>query len=378
MKVEALRSVVLPLFLQALKTHDKDSAFLFEFKGGKLFLLSNNRNAEQYIELKTNFVEATDGETLAVNGSSFVDLIKQFPEEEIEIVSSSKKMLIVKSKNKKSRFALPIESSHNITRFKIMEDPICTIACNGSVLSDAFAKTAFSASDDMASAPLTAVRLYISGSKMIAQSTDNYRISVYETDIDNLGQTAELLIPKNTAESLSVLLNKISDVIIYCYSKYVKFCWDNTIFISFLENGIGKPFPDVNKFIECPENAKITISRSDLLRAIKLASLFSKDSYVNLEVTDEGLNVSTYDKNRGASQEVIVADNIFGSANTAVSCKHILKIVETISSPWITISFVEISFARGLYSAIIIDEGVYKHLICPIIPNDNEDEQNES
>jgi DNA polymerase III sliding clamp (beta) subunit (PCNA family) len=244
---------------------------------------------------------------------------------------------------------------------------------SASALRDALKSTAFAASRDHTQAPLTAVHLTISGSELMTEACDALRISRLTAEIDDIGaDTIDLLLPHETAETLAVLLENIATVTLRPGQRHVRFEWGSTVFTSTLENAIGKPYPDLSRFMKGKELGRVKISKGNLARSLKLAALVAKDSYVTVAIKPEesdgtggGLVISTNEAT-GMSHDTLVVQEQNGEAEVNVAHRFFSKAVDSVNSAWVALSFREL---KADTIALVLVDGGFEHLIFPVAPN---------
>lgn len=383
MKFTLNRSNTLPLLSQALRTcnlknkGEVDSMFLFELLNGKINLTSADKNAEQIMTLSVLDIDDSGESSFTVDGTSIVEFLRQFPDEEILCsYNTDKSAFIMSSKTRHSKFAFLTGKAKDFMKMSFTDNNNI-IKVKGSALSAAFKKSAFSTSLDTSLSPLTSIRLQIKADKILTESSDNYRITTYNIINEGVENTLDLLIPKETADNLSVILDSVEEVSIIPSKRLVRFTWDNTVYTSRLENSVGKPFPQVSKFLGGDKKAFMTLSRGDLLRSLKLASLVAKDSYLNLSVQPNGLLIATDEKDKGASQDLVTAQSVEGEAESLIACKYLIKGIEMTDSPWITLEFRNVAMLEEAGCALVIVDGNFEHFIFPVAPNDLDIEDEE-
>lgn len=378
-KFTLARSTALPVLAQALKTckpksNDvEQSLFFIKEDKGILTITSFDDIAQQSITLPTIDIQGNEEQVFAVSGQAMVDFFKQFPDEEAVCEwNDSTKILTVTSTVRTIKFEFPTflvsdKDDNDTVQFVplVFNSKSKPVVCDAKSLADAFQLTSFAASTDSSMAPLTAVSISVDNGTLVAQSSDNFRISIFETDVDDDSiDTIKFLLPHEAADILSDLWADVDEITVEQGKRHIRFIWDETIFTSRIE---AANFPDLNQYIG---DTKVTmrISRKDLLNALKLAGLLAKDSYVILSASSDGLEISTEEADRGASTNVVPVQAIDGEEDTCVSYKFFLKGVEVVNSPWIDLIFTELSLINAF--AVCIVDGSYRHYVFPAIPKD--------
>ena len=385
MKFTLVRNTAQVALAQALKTCNTkavgkaDSEFLIREAAGQLSVTSLNDTAEQTLVLQAEGLKADDGEGFSVSGQSLVELLRDFPDEQVALsYDATKAIVVVSGITKKTKFVFPTGDPEDFIPFSYHPQGI-SVEVDGTAFAAALKATAFAASQDNTLAPRTAVKVSLAGDKLIAEATDNSRISVYNIQVDDIGtDTINMLLPRATAEALSGLVDGIACVTVRPGTRHVRFEWNDTIMTCSLENEVGKPFPNLGRFMGGSVVASARISRTDLLRSLKLAALVAKYSYIGVQVGEgndefikkygDGVLLTTDERTRGVSQDVVVKQSGKGAAKVLVAHSYMSKAVEMSKSPWIDLEFLELK--PGIVAVCVCD-GPYRHLVFPVTPNEN-------
>jgi DNA polymerase III sliding clamp (beta) subunit (PCNA family) len=371
MKFILSKTTAQPILIQALKTcntkakGEADSEFLIYYESGNLYIKSVNDTAEQTIKLPAHGIEAENGDSFSVSGQSIVEFLKQFPDEDLSChYVKENGALTINSVIRKTRMAFLTGDPNDFIPINFV--PVGKpFLIDSEILAKAFKFTSFATSLDFAKMPYVAVKLSVEKNILQAEATDEARISVYSTDIEDVGANSEFLLPKETAESLSSMFEHTDTVEIQPGQHHLRLVWEGTVFTSNLIS-TTKPFPNLTKYLEVNKLGSATVSRGELIRALKMASLVARDSSIQAALTKDGFLIATNERT-GASQDVIPSQTQTGHGETYMSCKLFTKAVESTLSAWIDIEFAEIS--ESIVALIIKDEN-YRHLMFPVQPKD--------
>ena len=381
MKFEFLKAIGLSVFGQLLKTcntkakGEPDSEFLFTIKGGQLYARSSNDKSEQTILLETTRLQGDDGDSFSANGSSLLEFVRLFPASDLVCkYVKDQNSVIVGSSQHSSRLILPTPAETDFVplRFNPQGEEL---EVDGVKLADALRSTAFAAATDAALAPKTAVHLVFTEAGLTAEAMDDYRISSYSIEQENAGlKKIELLIPRETAETIASLVESSGDVTLCPGVSHLKIKWEGTEYISRLESlGAGKKFPAVHTLLDQEPTSKIKVSRAEMQRVLKTAALVARDSYVEIAIEGDSLVVSRTDADKGAIRDSVVGQEIEGDALiTYVGWKHIAKGIDSAKDAWVWLLFK--LFNNGTIG-IEIQDGNYSHMVLPVVPSDLADEE---
>jgi DNA polymerase III sliding clamp (beta) subunit (PCNA family) len=369
MKFTLSKTTSQSVLAQALKTcnikakGEADSEFLIFYNQGDLFIRSVNDTAEQTIKLRAHEIDAQNGDAFSVSGQALVEFLKQFPDEDIVCTyQSDTGALMLNSTVRKTRVALPTGDPNDFIPINFV--PVGKpFSMDAEILARALRCTSFATSTDYAKMPFVAVKLQIENDKFKAESTDETRISVFQTEIENVGANGEYLLPRETADSLASMFEHVDTVEIQSGQHHLRLTWEGTVFTSSLVSS-PKPFPNLSTYLEQDKQGRVKVSRGDLLRALKMAALVAKDSSVQASITNDGLLLTTNERT-GASQDVVPSQERDGDGKTYMSCKLFTKAVESTSGAWLEVEFSDLG--QDIVAVVVRDED-YQHLMFPVQP----------
>jgi DNA polymerase III sliding clamp (beta) subunit (PCNA family) len=379
MKFTLNTALALTLFSQALKTCNvkakgqPDSEFLFEKIGDKLTITSFNETSEQKIIIPTNSISGDDCK-FSVAGQGVVEFLRQISDSEVTCQFSSKNnifYMVSTDPSRQTKFAFPCGDPDDFLPIVFKPTGVET-TLQGNVLSTSLHCTSFAASTDGNQSPQTAVRLRLKASTLIAEASDFHRISSYSVEIADCDEIEfSLLLRKDVCEILSSLLADVSDVTLVLATNHVRFLWNETVFTCILESELKKKFASVEKFFASDTEATAVLSKGELQRSLKLASLVAKDSSVGISLNNAKLIITTKEQDKGASQDNVVCQSSEGESSTFSAWKYLVKAVDICTSPWITLDFKKLPNDMG--SALVISDNEYTHLIFPVLPKQDDD-----
>jgi DNA polymerase III sliding clamp (beta) subunit (PCNA family) len=383
MKFTLNTSLALMLFSQALRTCNvkakgqPDSEFLFNKEGDKLTITSFNETSEQQIIVPTNSISGSDGK-FSVAGQGVVEFLRQISDSEVTCQFVSKNnvfYMISTDPSRQTKFAFPCGDPNDFLPIVFKATGVET-TLPGNTLAVALHSTAFAASTDASQSPQTAVRLRLKASTLVAEASDFHRISSFTTEVSDTDDTEfSILLRKDISEVLSVLLLDVAEVSVVLATNHVRFLWNDTVFTCILESEMKKKFAAVEKFFAADLEASSTISKGELQRSLKLASLVAKDSSVGIALKDGKISVTTNEQDKGASQDTVVCQTSEGESSTYSAWKYLVKAVEICTSPWINLDFRKLPNDMG--SALIISDEEYIHLIFPVLPKQDDTAEDE-
>lgn len=333
---------------------------LIEIKEEKMHLFSTNLNS--YIH--TFFPINIKGEKkIIIDPKKISEFISLLPTVDFELEIKENKLII---KSGKTRGVFPL--------IKIEDFPLPPQLKGKKqvVVKDFFTNSlplvSFAASNDETRPVLTGVNLLSNEEIIEMVATDGFRLSIMK----NKKQVnfPSLIIPADFLnEFLRFIKTDIKDKnekIMFGYAKEEKiivFQIGNTEFYSRLIEGT---FPQFEKVIPAEFHTKVTVIKDDLLRGIKLISIFARDySYIVIfDIRKDGLYLKPKIDNNQDENDVYLESEIKGEEQKiAFNYRFILDLLNHLDSKEIAIEIL-----RPDAPAVFRPSGVegFMHLIMPV------------
>ena len=184
----------------------------------------------------------------------------------------------------------------------------------------------FSVSNSENRLELTGVLFSFSNNKLELVATDSYRLAENIINIEKSEADFKIIIPAKTIQEVLRILNNNSEeennskINISFSDNQVLFSFNSTSLISRLING---NYPDYKQIIPTNEKTTAIIDKSELLRAVKAASLFSKNGIndILLQFKKGQLTVSSFSSASGESKIKIKAV-VKGEENNEITINY--------------------------------------------------------
>lgn len=234
---------------------------------------------------------------------------------------------------------------------------------------DALSQVLFAASIDETRPVLTGVLFIFSKGKVVLVATDGFRlskkqISLKETRIALPDQ--RLIMPKNALNEISRLSND-EENIKFSYKdaeRQVIFGINNAVLASRVIEG---EFPDFEKIIPKDTVYKISLDKEDFLRAVKLSSVFARDSanVVKISVNKDAIALSA-ESSQSGEQETLVDAKVEGGKpglKIAFNYRFLEELLSTVKGNDI---LVELSDAASPAVFTTPRDSHFLHLIMPV------------
>lgn len=178
------------------------------------------------------------------------------------------------------------------------------IDINPKILNNLVLHTSFSSSADVTRPVLTGTLIDYSKGSLSFVTTDGFRLSEKTHSIEGEFPDFRVVVPTKTMQDVSKIFSNVEDNISVIYNKE-----DNLVFFKSGNTLVGVRvidgvFPDYKRII--PSNKSITVSfkSSELRDAVKLTSIFSKDSSsIKIEITNSG-TIKVYSSSEDAGEHM--------------------------------------------------------------------------
>lgn len=273
-------------------------------------LLISATNLELSVSVSIGAKVLREGE-LTIPARVITDLVANLNSGSLDL-SSEKEHLKISSNNFTSTIAgmnssdfpsIPYEVGKGATSF-----PKDTII-------DSLTSILFAASSDETRPVLTGVLLIFEPEKLTFVATDGFRLSKKQINIKSLRSPTgikSLILPKNSLSELSRLSGEAEEIKLSLKEgeSQVVFGVGDSVLSSRIIDG---EFPDFEKIIPKETVCKIILDKEELLRAVKLASVFARDAanVVKIAVGKDTVNVSA-ESSQSGSQEMQVDAKVEG------------------------------------------------------------------
>lgn len=265
---------------------------LIEAKDGNIKLITTNLEIGMVYSVRGKVEE--DG-MFTVDSKVVSDYVSLLPNKRVDI-RKDEKSLAIETENYKTKI-VGQEAEEFPLIPSIEKDYFYKV--NANEFKKALSQVIFAVSNSETRMELSGVLFSFNEENLSIVSTDSYRLAEKEIKIEtNLknGENKKVIIPAKTIQELIKVLSsvrdgdaveeEVSDVKFYVSENQVMFSFGPVELISRLIEG---QYPDYKQIIPNTSKTKVVISKDELVRAIKMASLFSKTGIndVNLDFPKE-------------------------------------------------------------------------------------------
>jgi len=331
----------------------------------KIHVSSTNLEISASVQVGAKIEE--EGE-ISVPAKVISELVENLPRETISLVGDKEQLKI--SSVGFSSTILGMNSS-DFPKIPNAINKEKSISFTQDDLVKALSQVLFSTSLDETRPVLTGVLFLFSKSKLSLVATDGFRLSRKILNIDTpLGGENKVIIPKSVLGELS-RLNSEGEPILFALQekdKQVVFGMGGVVLGSRLLEG---EYPDFEKIIPKSSVVKILLDKEELLRAVKLASIFARESasIVKIKILKDSIKISAESSSAG-SQETSVDAKIEKSSpepaegfEIAFNYRFLEDFLHSVAGEEVKMEFSGVSSA-GVFTDS--NDSSYLHLIMPV------------
>lgn len=234
-------------------------------------------------------------------------------------------------------------------------------------LTEALSQVSFSASLDETRPVLTGVLFIWDKSELTLVATDGFRLSRKKMKLNGVNKESRQILPKSVLSEVSRNTGGEESEILFSLQekdKQIIFGIGETVLTSRLLEG---DYPDFEKIIPKNTPIKILVDKEELLRAVKLASIFARDAanVVKIKVLKESLKVVA-ESGQSGSQETKVDAKIEGVTpdfEISFNYRFLEDFIHSVKGEEVKMEF-STTTAAGIFTDS--SDKDYLHLIMPV------------
>lgn len=289
-----------------------------------------------------------DGEFI-VDSKIINDYIALLPEDKIEIEADyDKNELKIKCNNYKTKIKgniandfpiLPIKNTNIFYKLNLLD------------FKNALSNVISSVSNNENRIELSGVFFNFENKKLTLAGTDSYRLSEktinFKTD-DILDQKS-VIVPARTVQELIRILNNFkveeqlsddNEIKIYINESQIFFSFASTDIVSRIITG---NYPDYKQIIPEKERTSITVLKQDLVKAVKVAGIFSKTGINDIGVSVNNNLIKIFSSSSQAGENLVeIKCSVTGDENEIyVNYKYLLEGLNNINSDNIILKIID-------------------------------------
>jgi DNA polymerase-3 subunit beta len=313
-------------------------------------------NLETGIRVNVGGKVDIEGST-TVPAKNFAEFISSLPLASVELSFKDEK---IKIKSGSSQATLSTISS---TEFPLVPnlsgDPI---KIDGVLIKQIASEVAFASATDESRPVLTGVRFAKTDKKLIVVATDGFRLS--RKVISSMNTDLPIIIlPSHTIQDLARVVED-GDVNMYLMAQNNQVIFDTgkTQIISRILEG---NFPDVDKIIPKDFRTQVIVDRGELLRAVRAASIFARESnnIIKCSIINNQCSITATGGQIGESESIVEAEVTGDELQISFNYKYVVDFLNSQSCERIIMKFNE-----ATTPAVFVPEkdDSLVHLIMPV------------
>lgn len=269
---------------------------------------------ESFLSVQDDSLNLVIEETgsVVVTARIFNDIVRKLPTTKVTIETNEQFILTATSGD--AVFSLNGTDGQSYPRLPEIESDR-KINLPTVLFKELISQTIFSASNQESRPVLTGVHLMMNEGHITGVATDSHRLSRRQMPVEFTSDQANfeaITIPKKTLNELERIVQDDQSIEMIVTEQQVIFLIDNlTIYSRLLEGN----YPDTDRLLPSSHTTEIVLNADQFLHAIDRASLMShqgKNNVVQLDITDDNIDLSVQGSSLGSANESISAKSTSG------------------------------------------------------------------
>ncbi len=216
------------------------------------------------------------------------------------------------------------------------------IICDATSLKKAVTSTIFAASDSRPE--LKGIFIQVEGKKMRLAATDAYRLAEQSIDLANEAKKTSFIAPlKTTQEVARILQDSTSqDIELSWQDQQIQFSNDEVTLVS---RTVDEQYPDYNQIIPSNTTTQLTLTRTDLIKAVKATSIFAQKSLqdvtLDCQPQDNKIFISSANTTVGESTVDLNASGTGSAVKVVLNHRYLAEGLNQIGQDEVELSIVD-------------------------------------
>ena len=334
------------------------SNFLLEAKSGKLTISATDLE----IGISSTIVANTEKEgRITVPAKNFSDLFLNLGSQKITLSQNDDSLVLTGEKIKASFQTIPAEDFPKLYEEKGEE----FIVLKKEEAEMFFLRVVFAAAIDSSRPALSGVLIEEEKKQALIVATDGYRLSMQK----NVFKTKEnlekpLVVSSRTIREMLSIKEEEKNIRVFVSKKnnQVLFTQGETILVGRL---IEAEYPEYQKIIPIEFNTKTEVLKEELLKAIKIAAVFARETanIIKFSIEKNKIIVSANSPSVGEDSVEVEAKTTGETNEIAFNAKYLLDILSTLDTE-IVVFEMNGPLNPGVFK--IKEDNSFLHLIMPI------------
>lgn len=291
----------------------------------------------------------------------FTELISSLSDETITMQLKDSKLEVV-TKRTKSVFQT-VTSDEFPKLYEVKGEKLATLS--GKDIKREFSSVVFSASQDTTRPALSGVLVRKESQGFLLVATDGYRLSLRHYKAESkTGESVSFIIPARVFRELLAIKEEDEDINMYISKEQnqVLFEQGDTILIGRL---IEAEFPNYEKIIPSDFSVSVSFDREELLKAVKICSVFARDSanIIKLSLVKNNITVSSGSSAVGENTVEVEAELSGEENEIAFNSRYLLDVLGNVEEKDMVFDMIG-PLNPGVFK--VKNDESFLHLIMPI------------
>lgn len=280
-----------------------------------LYMTSSNSDISVEVLISDASLKIEEAGKTVVPGKFFIDIIRKINSKKVTLYLIDDKILVIKADRGEYKLHIMDVMDYPNIDFVCLENPLTMEA---PVLKNIIKETVFATATSEKKPILTGVNFKLTDGKLIATSTDSFRLSQKIISIDDYSDF-NITIPNKSLDELLKAIDQYEEQLnLYFSNNKLLVKYKNVLFQTRLLDG---NYPDTSKLIPNSFPIVIKFNKDELVSAVERVSLLSpRDKEKDKEITysiiklsikkDRIIEISTTNATIGDAKEEIIPTDI--------------------------------------------------------------------
>lgn len=269
----------------------------------KLFVLSTNLEISLATSIGAQVKEAGE---ITVPARAITEIVANLAPGTISVTSEKEQLKIESQGSKLTVLGMNTADFPSVPE-KLDQKKNFSLPKN--LFQEAISQVIFASSIDETRPVLTGVLAIFKKGGLTLVATDGFRLSQKKIEIKGPEKAFQMILPKNVLLEIAKYSGNEEEGVLLSYKEtehQVSFGFTDTVLSSRLLEG---EFPDFEKIIPKESNTKVNVDKDELLRVVKLASVFARDSanIVKIEIKKDNITISAESSQAGSQKTELEA-----------------------------------------------------------------------